>query len=79
MKDIRFKDMTIGQYNNARNKAEMQPSSPFAVFCLECKGFAFFKVEDGEKLEKWELWALGYRNPEALKSGQVPEIEARRK
>ena len=43
------------------NNSKVNQLSPFAQFCLSCRGYRFYTRNGGE-LAKWEVFAMGYKN-----------------
>jgi hypothetical protein len=51
--------MKESEFKTLKYTSQNIPSSKFADFVKESKGF-MFKTKKGRQLDKWEVWEMGY-------------------
>jgi len=62
-----IRNMSNSEFLKFKNKAERTPFSEFANFHLTLKGYDCYLNDD--KIDKWEVFARGYKNADAILLG----------
>jgi hypothetical protein len=75
---MKKKELTVAQFQVMVRNAQSIPFSPFAKFCLDCRGYKF-KTAYGTEVSKFEIWDMGYRNAKDIINGNCSNIYASKK
>lgn len=65
---MKFREMNQSDYNRFNNRAKGEPMSEYAKFHSALNGYDLFRGE--AKVDKWEVYASGYRNATLILSGK---------
>ena len=66
----RFGKMTDKEFMYEKRNAQKNPFSLFAKFMIDSIGYKYSKA-NGERLEKWEVFSLGYTNAKNIIAGNT--------
>ena len=71
----KLREMTSKEFGDAVDAANKEDFSDYAKFCSDSIGYCFYH-KSGLKLDKWEVFFMGYKNAEYIISGNETDVIA---